>query len=132
MLKRLVSSRNRADGASIPQTPAVSRDVRVVSSIDEDQIGQMTAVSISELQANLSRYVREVRRGGEVQVLDRGTPVARLIPITTDGDGIRERLISEGVVRPGRGGAGALLREPLLALPVSVGQALADGRDDRL
>ncbi|MDE0394014.1 MAG: type II toxin-antitoxin system prevent-host-death family antitoxin [Gammaproteobacteria bacterium] len=92
----------------------------------------MTTVSISELKANLSRYIREVRRGGEVQVLDRGTPVARLIPITTDGDGIRERLISEGVVRPGRGGAGALLREPPLALPVSIGKALADGRDDRL
>ena len=36
----------------------------------------MTAVSISDLKANLSRYLREVRRGGEVHVLDRGAPVA--------------------------------------------------------
>ena len=93
----------------------------------------MTTVSISELKANLSRYLREVRRGGEVQVLDRGVPVARLVPVTTGGDDdIRERLIAEGVVRPGRGGVGALLREPPLALPVSIGSALADGRDDRL
>ena len=98
----------------------------------QDQIGHMTTVSISELKANLSRYVREVRRGGEVQVLDRGVPVARLVPVTTEGDEIRERLIGEGVVRPGRGGVGAFLREPPLALPVSIGSALADGRDDRL
>ena len=87
---------------------------------------------MSELKANLSRYVREVRRGGEGQVLDRGVPVARLVPVTTDGDEIRERLIAEGVVRPGRGGIDALLHETPLALPVSIGRALADGRDDRL
>lgn len=92
----------------------------------------MTTVSMSELKANLSRYVREVRRGGEGQVLDRGVPVARLVPVTTDGDEIRERLIAEGVVRPGRGGIDALLHETPLALPVSIGRALADGRDDRL
>ena len=45
----------------------------------------MTTVSISELKANLSRYVREVRRGGEVQVLDRGAPVARLVPTSRRG-----------------------------------------------
>ena len=92
----------------------------------------MTTVSISELKANLSRYVREVRRGGEVQVLDRGAPVARLVPVITEGDGIRERLVGEGVVRPGRGGAAAFLSEPPLALPVSIAGALAAGRDDRL
>ena len=92
----------------------------------------MTTVSISELKANLSRYIREVRRGGEVQILDRGVPVARLVPVTTERDEIRERLIAEGVVRSGRGGVGALLHEPPLALPVSIGRALADGRDDRL
>lgn len=35
----------------------------------------MTAVSISALGAGLSRCVRHVRRGGEVQVLDREAPV---------------------------------------------------------
>ena len=48
----------------------------------------MSTVSISELKANLSRYLREVRRGGEVQVLDRGAPVARLVPAAaTDDEG---------------------------------------------
>ena len=93
----------------------------------------MTTVSISELKANLSRYVREVRRGGEVQVLDRGTPVARLVPLATeDNRGVRERLISQGILRPGKAGAGAILDEPLLTLPVSISEALAEDRNDRL
>ena len=92
----------------------------------------MTTVSISELKANLSRYVREVRRGGEVEVLDRGAPVARLVPVATGGERSRERLIVEGVVRPGRGEAAAFLAEPPLALGVSITEALARDRDDRM
>ena len=103
----------------------------------KDHIGFMTTVSISELKANLSRYVREVRRGGEVQVLDRGAPVARLVPpaavsSSQDNRGVRDRLIRQGLLRPGKGAAGAILNEPLLALPVSLSEALAEDRDDRL
>ena len=93
----------------------------------------MTTTSISELKANLSRYIREVRRGGEVQVLDRGAPVARLIPPSTSDDGaVRERLISAGLLRPGMGGAASILDEPPLVLPVSISQALTEDRTDRL
>lgn len=92
----------------------------------------MTTVSISELKANLSRYVRKVRRGGEVQVLDRGRPVARLVPAIADGDQARARLITQGVVRSGRGGAAAILDEPPLTLPVSISEALTEDRADRL
>ena len=93
----------------------------------------MTTVSISELKANLSRYVREVRRGGEVQVLDRGTPVARLVPpVAEDRRGVRERLIAQGVLRPGRGNAAAILDESLVVLPTSLSEALTEDRDDRL
>ncbi len=93
----------------------------------------MTTVSISELKANLSRYVREVRRGGEVQVLDRGTPVARLVPpVAEDRRGVRERLIAQGLLRPGRGNAAAILDEPLLVLPASISEALTEDRNDRL
>ena len=92
----------------------------------------MTTVSISELKANLSRYVRKVSRGGEVQVLSRGKPVARLLPAATDGDDARERLVKQGVLRPGRGGAAWILEEPPVALPVSIADALAEDRADRL
>ncbi len=40
----------------------------------------MNRVKIADLKNNLSRYVGYVRAGGEVVVLDRDTPVARLVP----------------------------------------------------
>ena len=93
----------------------------------------MTTVSISELKANLSRYVREVRRGGEVQVLDRGTPVARLVPVVEDNrHGVRERLIRQGILKPGKGNMASILDEPALTLPTSISEALTEDRNDRL
>ena len=93
----------------------------------------MSTVSISELKANLSRYLREVRRGGEVQVLDRGSPVARLVPAAaSDDEGVRERLVGTGLLRPGKGGGAFVLDEPPLALPVSVSDAVSEDRTDRL
>ena len=92
----------------------------------------MSTASVSELKANLSRYLREVRRGGEVEVLDRGAPVARLVPpVAGDDRGIRERLIGAGLLRPGAGSAAAILESPPLALPVSLSEALAEDRADR-
>lgn len=93
----------------------------------------MSTASVSELKANLSRYLREVRRGGEVEVLDRGAPVARLVPPAGGDDGgIRGRLIGDGLLRPGSGSAAAILESPPLALPVSISEALAEDRADRL
>lgn len=37
-----------------------------------------TEVKISELKNNLSKYLRQVRRGGEVIVKDREEPIARI------------------------------------------------------
>jgi len=92
----------------------------------------MTTVSISDLKANLSRYIREVRRGGEVQVLDRGTPVARLAPPAASGVGLRQTLIRTGLLRPGKGKAAAILDESPIQLPTSLSDALMEDRTDRL
>lgn len=43
----------------------------------------MTDVRIAELKAHLSEHLRSVRNGDTVTVLDRDTPVARLVPYTT-------------------------------------------------
>jgi prevent-host-death family protein len=40
----------------------------------------VTKAGIAELKNNLSRYINVVRGGGEVVVLDRDTPVARIVP----------------------------------------------------
>ena len=93
----------------------------------------MATASVSELKTNLSRYLREVRRGGVVQVLDRGVPVARLVPLAASEDGgAFERLIRAGLLRPGTGNAAAILDEPPLETPTSLAEALIEDRSDRL
>lgn len=95
----------------------------------------MTTVSVSELKAHLSRYLREVRRGGEVQVLDRGRPVARLTGIsdamTSTPDEHRERLIQAGILRPGTAEAASVLDQAPLELPSDIRRAVDEDRDDR-
>jgi len=41
----------------------------------------MTHVKIAELKARLSEYLRTVRGGETITVLDRETPVAQIIPV---------------------------------------------------
>lgn len=95
----------------------------------------MTTVSVSELKAHLSRYLREVRRGGEVQVLDRGRPVARLTGISdaseTSRGEERQRLVQAGVLRPGTLDADAVLNQPPLELASDLRSAVDEDREDR-
>lgn len=96
----------------------------------------MKTVSVSELKAHLSRYLRDVRRGGEIQVLDRGVPVARLTAAGHGGeagaDVHRAELIRAGVLRPGSGDAAALLDRPALELPIDLRGSLTADREDRV
>jgi prevent-host-death family protein len=49
-------------------------------------------VGIADLKARLSEHLRRVRGGESITVLDRDTPVARLVPFTrTDPLSIRPR-----------------------------------------
>ncbi len=61
----------------------------------------MRAIGIRELRQQASRYLRDVERGETIEVTDRGRPVARLVPVPQEG--VRERLIAEGRLRPGKG-----------------------------
>jgi prevent-host-death family protein len=95
----------------------------------------MKTVSVSELKARLSHYLREVRRGNEIQVLDRGVPVARLtrVAAAAESDGDRRlRLARAGLLRTGSGGVAKVLRARPLQLGVSVSGALDGDRDDRV
>ena len=48
--------------------------------------GVMKAVKIADLKSHLSRHLRDVRAGGTLTILDRDTPVARLVPIDSGED----------------------------------------------
>jgi prevent-host-death family protein len=41
----------------------------------------MTRVAISSFKAHLSEHLRRVEAGGEIEVLDRSRPIARVVPI---------------------------------------------------
>ena len=96
----------------------------------------MKTVSVSELKAHLAGYLREVRRGGEVQILDRGVPIARLTGLQAGAGGSdeedRERLIRAGIVRAGSGRTSAILDSPPPTLPTKLRDALEADRADRL
>jgi prevent-host-death family protein len=44
----------------------------------------MIKVGIADLKAHLSRHLRRVRGGRTLTVLDRNTPVARIVPYDAD------------------------------------------------
>jgi prevent-host-death family protein len=44
----------------------------------------MTTVRIAELKARLSEYLRSVRKGRTLTILDRDTPVARIVPYAAE------------------------------------------------
>jgi len=50
----------------------------------------MSDVRIADLKARLSEHLRSVRNGGTVTVLDRNTPVARIIPFVAQSLEIRK------------------------------------------
>ncbi len=65
-----------------------------------------TIAKVSELKAQLSRYLDRVKAGQEVVITDRGTPVAKLVPIpAAEGDDERrlEELERRGLIRRGTG-----------------------------
>ena len=50
----------------------------------------MGSVRIADLKAHLSEHLRSVRNGGTVTVLDRETPVARIIPFAAPSLEVRK------------------------------------------
>jgi len=61
----------------------------------------MKQVRISDLKARLSEYLRAVRGGETIAVLDRDTPVAQLVPIRGQS-ALRVRKPAPGTPPPNR------------------------------
>jgi len=86
----------------------------------------MRTVTIADLKNNLSRYLREVRRGEDITVLSRDVPVARLIPVEGTGNPLATHAPDP---------AGARLHDvplpPPLAIDIDIVELLLDERGER-
>ena len=51
----------------------------------------MKGVQIAELKSRLSEHLRKVRAGRTVTVLDRNTPIARIVPYAESGSSLAVR-----------------------------------------
>ena len=89
----------------------------------DDWIVVMTKVGIAQLKAHLSRYVRGIRRGETVVVLDRNQPVARIVPFQNQETILPVR----GPLQPLRG----FVLPPRLRPSVDSLPALLEERRDR-
>ncbi len=78
----------------------------------------MRTAKISELKAKLSAHIRYVKNGEEVLILDRDTPVARLVAVgpAEEYDERMRRLIAKGVITPAR-----IKRDDVELLPIPAG-----------
>jgi prevent-host-death family protein len=60
----------------------------------------MEGVKVAELKARLSEYLRRVRRGHSLTILDRDTPIARIVPYAPEASGLVIRRPAEGLGKP--------------------------------
>ena len=51
----------------------------------------MNRVRVADLKSRLSEYLRKVRAGRSVTVLDRSTPIARIVPYEEEGASLTVR-----------------------------------------
>ena len=61
----------------------------------------MRAVRIAELKSRLSAYLRAVRNGETISVMDRETPIAHIVPVR-EGVALRIRKPAPGTPPPNR------------------------------
>lgn len=87
-------------------------------------------VGVRELRQNLSVYLRRVEDGEALEVTDRGRPVALLGPLP-ERMTARERLLVEGRLMGARGDLRTVGPPPRVPVRGSIGEALAEQRDER-
>ena len=60
----------------------------------------MIRTTISEVKNSLSAYLRRVKRGESVLIMDRKIPVARLVPVASSSDRLEEGAGAGGASAP--------------------------------
>ena len=65
----------------------------------------MKTASVSKLKASLSEYLRRVKTGEEVLVIERGRPIAKIAPVTASQRMPRQliEMEKEGLIKIGSG-----------------------------
>jgi prevent-host-death family protein len=97
-------------------------------------LARMRRVSVTELKNQLSRYLRLVKRGETIEILERSVPVARLegVPGGSRGEGHLERLRRDGITLPPKRRARTdLLKDPPVPCRADAIRAVIDERGDR-
>jgi antitoxin (DNA-binding transcriptional repressor) of toxin-antitoxin stability system len=89
----------------------------------------MKAIRVSELKAELSKYLRMASRGTRVIVKDRDEPIAQLGPVAPDAQAWHVRLAAAGRLRPGTQDW-ATLRLSRLERSVDIQSSLRAVRED--
>jgi prevent-host-death family protein len=87
----------------------------------------MKAVGVRDLKQNASKVLAAVQAGASATVTDRGRPVARLVPISSDRF---EEMIAEGRVRQAKRPIVKLGPAPVALGRPSLSEALAYVRGD--
>jgi len=95
-------------------------------SISDYHVAMKNVVRVAELKSRLSAYLRRVRRGETVTVLDRDTPIARLTPLVPGSGALTVRHPAPGAPKPG-----AVALPPPLRLDTDVLALLAAERGER-
>jgi prevent-host-death family protein len=95
----------------------------------------MKKVTVTVLKNKLSYYLRQVKHGESIEILERSVPIARLEPISGKrdaGDGLLRRLIRDGIVTPGRESrAEEFLKKPPVKSKLDPVKILIEERGDR-
>lgn len=63
----------------------------------------MRRITVTELRGKLSEYLRLVKRGETIEVLERSVPIARIHPVDPSAipaGSHLERLVRDGIVTP--------------------------------
>ena len=89
----------------------------------------MKAINVTELKANLSKYLRMASRGARVLVKDRDEPIAQLGPPEAEAMSWRDRLEREGRLRLGTQDWGRLAISRL-DRPIDIQASLQAVRED--
>jgi prevent-host-death family protein len=88
----------------------------------------MERIGVRELRQNASKYLARVKAGETVEVTERGTLIALLVP-PTPSQSARDRLVAQGKLIPG---SGRPIRFPTrVKADLNSGAVLDEMREDR-